>query len=187
MSILVEHPTNLTWDEFLALPYETRNASLIDGAVVVNSPNARHEWIISNLQLLFRFWIRAGADRGRICTQQPVKITDRRGYQPDFAWYRSYVIEDGMPSFPDPPNLIIEVLSRSTRRHDLVRKRRDYEQIGIGEVWFVEQDTPRLGVLTCQRIDDGAFVDREVKPGDRLTSPLLEGFSIDVADLYRLD
>jgi len=187
VSSLVEHPSNLTWDEFLALPYETRNASLIDGEVVVNSPNARHEWIISNLQLMFRSWIRAGSNRGGVCTQQPVRITDRRGYQPDFAWYRSYVIEDGMPSFPDLPDLIIEILSRSTRRHDMVRKRHDYEQIGIGEVWFVEQDAKRLGVLACQRVDGGTFVERELPPGDQLTSPLLADFSIDVAELYRVD
>lgn len=186
MSILVEHPTNLTWDEFLALPYETRNASLIDGEVVVSSPNARHEWIVHNLHLTLGTWARAAPGRGGVCTQQPVKITDRRGHQPDFAWYRSYVVEDGMPSFPGLPDLIVEVLSRSTRRHDLVRKRRDYEQIGIGEVWFIEQDTMRLGVLACQR-DRGAFVDRELEPGDQLTSPLLDGFSVDVVGLYRLD
>lgn len=184
---MVEHPTNLTWDEFLALPYETRNASLIDGEVVVNPPDARHEWIVRNLILVFTDWTRAAPGRGRTCTQQPVKINDRRGYQPDFAWYLTYVVEDGMPSVPDQPNLIVEVLSPSTRQFDLLRKRRDYEQIGIGEVWFVEQDPRRLGIIACQRVDGGAFIDRELKPGDHLTSPLLEGFSVDVAELFRLD
>lgn len=115
-----------------------------------------------------------------------MKVHDRRGYQPDFAWYRSFVLVDGMPATTGLPDLIVEVLSRSTRRHDLVRKRADYQSIGIAEVWFAEQDAHRLGVLTCRRSGGGPFVDTELKPGDRLTSPLLEGFDVDVADLYRL-
>lgn len=189
MSALVEHPTNLTWDEFLALPYETRNASLVDGEVVVNSPNAQHEWIVRNLQLVFAEWTRAAAGRGRTSTQQPVKVNDRRGYQPDFAWYppEELTFNNGRRWHTGLPTLIVEVLSPSTRRFDLLRKRRDYEHIGVGEVWFVEQDPEDIAVVACQRVDGGAFVDRELKPGDRLTSPLLEGFSIDVGELFRAD
>ena len=189
MSALVEHPTNLTWDEFLALPYETRNASLIDGEVVVNSPNAQHERVVRNLLLVFAAWTRAAPGRGQASTQQPVKITDRRGYQPDFAWYPQdrFITERDTWRFAGVPGLIVEVSSPSTRAYDLVRKRDDYEQIGVDEVWFIEQDPSRYKVLACQRIDGGAFTSRELKPGDQLTSPLLDGFSVDVAELFRGD
>ena len=69
----------------------------------------------------------------------------------------------------------------------MLRKRRDYEQIGVGEVWFVEQDPGDIAVIACQRVDGSAFVDRELRPGEQLTSPVLEGFSIDVAELFRAD
>jgi Uma2 family endonuclease len=39
---------------------------------------------------------------------------------------------------------VIEVASPSTRRHDLVRKRRVYEQAGVAEYWFVDLDALRL-------------------------------------------
>ncbi|HEY8543669.1 MAG TPA: Uma2 family endonuclease [Acidimicrobiales bacterium] len=181
--------TDLTWDEFLALPFETRNASLIDGEVVVSSPNSRHEWIVANLILLFRLWVREAPGRGTISTQQPVKVTDRRGYLPDFAWHppERCRMEHGLPAVTGLPGLIVEVLSPSTRTFDLVRKRCDYEQLGVGEVWFLEQDAAALGVVVCQRVDGGGFVDRELRPGDTLTSPLLDGFTVDVAELYRPD
>lgn len=51
MEPVIEHP--LTWDEFLALPYETQNASLIDGEVVVNPPNRQRERVVRRLSLLF--------------------------------------------------------------------------------------------------------------------------------------
>ena len=129
MSTLADYPSfpsNLTWDEFLALPHELRNASLIDGEVVVNPPDAPHELVVRNLQLIFTEWIRAGTDRGDVSTQQPVKINDRRGYQPDFAWYPAEVSappDEALPWFSGLPGLIVQVYSPSTRRFDRMRKR----------------------------------------------------------------
>lgn len=183
-------PKDLTWDEFLALPYELRNASLVDGEVVVNRPNAQHEWIVRNLILVFADWTRAAPDRGQVSTQQAVKINDRRGYQPDFAWYPQELCapKGEKRKFSGLPGLVVEVLSPSTRAYDLVRKRRDYEAIGIGEVWFVEQDVDRYGIVACQRQDaDAGFGDTEFKVGDRLASRLLDGFDLDVADVFRDD
>lgn len=184
---MAEFPPNLTWDEFLSLPQETRNAGLIDGEVVVNPPNTQHEWILSNLHLVFRAWMHGGPNRGVISTQQPVKVHERSGYQPDFLWYEHehHVPVGGGRTHLDPPSLVVEVLSPSTRRYDLVRKRDDYETVGIPEAWFVSQDPDDYWVLQCQRErPDGPFVDRKRRPGDVLTSPLLPGFEVEVAKLF---
>ena len=191
MSTLAEYPSfpsNLTWDEFLALPHELRNASLIDGEVVVNPPNEQHEFVVQNLILVFREWIRSGHDRGQVSTQQPVRINPRRGYQPDFAWYpQDRCAPAGQPRAHRGrlPGLVVEVLSPSTRKRDLLRKRRDYESIGVNEVWFVEQ-TPWGGpLIACQRRAPGQpFVDIKVDIGGVLTSPLLDGFEVRVGLLY---
>jgi Uma2 family endonuclease len=180
-------PSNLTWDEFLALPYELRNASLIDGEVIVNPPNAQHELIVRNLHLVFVEWMRAGKGRGQISTQQPVKINDRRGYQPDFSWYPHEVCSplDEALSFNGPPGLVVEVLSPSTRTFDMVRKRHDYERIGLGEVWFIDPNPAEQVVLAYQRrMPDEPFMAVEAKPDDHLTSPVLEGFELHVARLF---
>src|SRR5690606_16454063 len=152
----------MTWDEFLALPHEARNAALIDGEVVVNPPNPQHELVVRNLNVVFTAWLRAGAGRGENSTQQPVKINDHRGYQPDFMWYPPERCSppDEPLAFSGPPALVVEVLSPSTRSFDLIRKRGDYEHAGIGEVWFVDPRDQR--VLVCQRAEDGGcFADRE--------------------------
>lgn len=178
-------PSELTWDEFLALPFELRNAALIDGEVVVNPPNAQHELVVQNLVIVFREWMREEPGRGEVSTQQPVKINDRRGYQPDFAWYppERCAPPDEPASFSGPPELVVEILSPSTRSFDFVRKRVDYEKIGIGELWLVDGDART--VLRCQRNEPGApFTDVELAEGDALTSPLLEGFKVPVAALF---
>ncbi|HEX6421486.1 MAG TPA: Uma2 family endonuclease [Acidimicrobiales bacterium] len=186
MSSVAAHHSGITWDEFLALPHETRNAALVDGEVVVNPPNPQHELVVQNLVIAFRAWLRQAPGRGDVSTQQPVKINDRRGYQPDFMWYPpERCAPPGEPaSFNGPPSLVVEVLSPSTRSFDLIRKRGDYERVGIGEVWFVDPRDER--VLVCQRPEvGGCFTDRELGPGDTLASPLLDGFAVEVGELFR--
>jgi Uma2 family endonuclease len=178
-------PSDLTWDEFLALPFELRNVALIDGEVVVNPPNAQHELVVQNLAIVFRTWLREKPGRGDVSTQQPVKVDDRRGYQPDFAWYPpEHSAPPGEPrSFSGPPSLVVEILSPSTRSIDVLRKRVDYERIGIGELWLIDVDTHM--VLACQRTEPGApFFELELWEGGTLTSPLLEGFESSVAALF---
>lgn len=183
---MAAHPPNLTWDEFLALPYELRNVALIDGEVVMNPPTAQHELIVQNLILAFRQWTARAPGRGEVSTQQPVKITDRRGYQPDVSWFPPEVCAPpGAPAaFSGPPVVVVEVLSPSTRAYDLVRKRADYQAIGIGEVWLVDGD--RMCVQVCRRpAPDARFDEHELGPDDELASPLLPGFGVAVRALYR--
>jgi Uma2 family endonuclease len=171
-------PSNLSWDEFLALPQETRNAALIDGEVVVNPPNAQHQRIVRNLEKFFGQWMEAAPGRGEVSTQQPVKVNDRRGYQPDFAWYPEDQCSapDEPAAFDGLPALIVEVLSPSTRSFDLLRKRTDYERLGIRELWFVD---PVLRTVLIYRYADP---DTAIELGldEKVTSPLLDGIALAV-------
>lgn len=178
--------TGLTWDEFLALPYETRNASLINGEVVVNSPNAQHESILRQLILALGAWRDDDARRGEMITQQPVKATDNRGYQPDLAWYppEQCSAPDEPLTVSGYPALIVEVLSPSTRSFDLLRKRADYERLGIAEVWFVDPEAREVLALRLGPDGTRPYRDTDLNEKDVLTSPLLEGFSVAVADLF---
>lgn len=184
---MTDFPPNLTWDEFLSLPQETRNASLVDGEVVVNPPNAPHEVVVRNLHRVFMDWIVAGEDRGDVSTQQAVKINDRRGYQPDFLWYpQEHCSPANEPAaFSGPPSLLVEVLSPSTRRYDQVRKRNDYESIGIPEVWFIDHEVGHRSALVCHRPDPAdPYVDKLLGDDDVVTSAVLEGFAVPVVDLF---
>jgi len=78
----------------------------------------------------------------------------------------------------DDVDLVVEVSSPSTIRHDLVRKRRVFEQFGVPEFWFVNLDAERIEIyrLVGESFADPVFVMR----GERLTSPLLPGFELNV-------
>jgi Uma2 family endonuclease len=181
-----EHLVDLTWDEFLALPFETRNAALIDGKVHVNSPSAMHELVVENLMSALRAYSRVEPSRGEPSTQQPVRITDRRGYQPDVMWYPGVQCAPAgePPSFTGLPGIVAEVFSPSTRRFDAIRKRRDYEDVGIGEVWFCDPVETAVLVLRRSAADAGYDVTLELDADANLTSPLLPSFEVRVGSLF---
>jgi Uma2 family endonuclease len=75
---------------------------------------------------------------------------------PDVAGWR----RDRMPELPvdEPlrvvPDWVCEILSKSTRRHDLLIKMPYYARVGIAYAWVVDLDAR---VLTAHRLESGAW------------------------------
>ncbi len=80
------------------------------------------------------------------------------------------------------PDLLIEVLSPSNRKRDQTLKRARYEALGVTEYWLVDPDAKHISVL---RREAGQFAGAGVfGEGATVTSPLLPGLSIAVADVF---
>ena len=76
---------------------------------------------------------------------------------PDLAGWR----RERMPDYPDSayvtlaPDWVCEVLSASTRRHDLHGKRPIYAREGVGHLWLVD---PTDRTLEAFELRDGEWV-----------------------------
>jgi len=80
------------------------------------------------------------------------------------------------------PDIAIEVLS-SDRNRDLVRKRQLYAAGGVQEYWIFD---PRNDTATLLELQNGEYVDRAtLTADDTLTTPLLPGLAIPLADVFR--
>ena len=92
----------------------------------------------------------------------------------------SAVVTDRMVE--GPPDIVMEVLS-SDRRRDLVRKRQLYAEAGVLEYWIFD---PRADTATLLELRDGEYVERAVlTDAEVLTTPLLPGLAIPLADVFR--
>lgn len=183
-------PSGLTWEEFLPLldQDEYKNAELIDGQVIVNTPNWMHQRIVKNLLFAIELWTRAERGRGEVTLAPRVRITHNRGYLPDVAWYREdRCVLSGRENVPEgPPDLAVEVLSPSTRSFDLVRKRADYARVGVGELWLIDPDGPAAFVVRrpSEAVTPTDFVlAADLDADGELASPQLPGLAIRVGDL----
>ena len=79
------------------------------------------------------------------------------------------------------PGIVIEILS-TDRNRDLVRKRQLYAEAGVREYWIFD---PINDAVLPLELQGGEYVERPaLTAGDTLTTPLLPGLSIPLADIF---
>jgi Uma2 family endonuclease len=81
-----------------------------------------------------------------------------------------------------PPDLVVEILSDSTRERDLKTKRRIYADSGVREYWIVDGDAETIEPqIWCEigYISSGIY-DR----GMRLSSPLLPNLKLPLSKIF---
>jgi Uma2 family endonuclease len=178
--------TRITAHEYLAIGEDPwgRRDQLIDGEIVVNQPNPWHQLTVTAVLFALGMWQKEGTDRGVVSLPLDIKIDEFNVYGPDVLWYaegRAPAITAPRP-YP-PPDLVVEVRSPSTWRHDIGRKKSGYEAAGVRELWLVDFTS----VLVFRRSDPKRpdfDVTLELTQGETLASPLLPGFALPLAGLY---
>src|SRR4051795_302076 len=151
---------------------------LIDGEVVVVPPTGG-DASLARTEALGHIgaWQRRHGTGGRLLLGVLVRVGDAF-LAPDVAWWAAGREPPIGPGAIDTvPDLVIEVLSPSTRAKDLGPKRRAYLQGGVRELWLVD---PAARSVTVVRQSG----DSRLGEGSELTSPLLPGLAIAVGDLF---
>jgi Uma2 family endonuclease len=81
-----------------------------------------------------------------------------------------------------PLDLIVEIVSPSSRGIDRVRKSALYATHGVSEYWIVDPDGESI---LAQELQDGAY--REIRTDDGLIrSRVLEGLVIDPTEIFAM-
>ena len=106
-----------------------------------------------------------------------VFVNEENVFQPDILFvaeaHASRIHAEGVHGAPD---LVVEVLSPSTRGLDLVKKRIRYAAAGVVEAWYVDLEAELVLVYRLQ--ENAAEPVRTVGRGSSLSSALLPGFEI---------
>ena len=181
--------TRLTIAEFLDLPdtEEKQKMELDDGELyIMPRPRPLHQFLIYWLGWHIANYIESFAEPPAEVYPDVVVIMSReprRVLVPDLA-----IILAGQPYrtvggyFEGVPNIVMEVLS-TDRNRDLVRKRQLYAEAGVREYWIVD---PRADTVILLELRDGEYAERAVLTvSDTLTTPLLLGLAIPLADVFR--
>jgi Uma2 family endonuclease len=188
--VLVAHRHHaVTAEEFFAMADRLpRHAQLIAGEVVVNSPTFGHQHIAGRLYSRLLAWTDEQPGRGVAGFSVDAQLDTYNVYCPDVWWCGP----ERAPSIRDKrlaglPDLAVEVLSPSNRKHDLVTKRHHYERLGLPELWIIDPhdlDAVTARLLRRSTPGGGAFdVVERVESGGVLRSPQLDGFAVGLGEL----
>ena len=183
--------TKLTYEDFVLFPDDGKRHELIDGEhFVTPSPNRRHQTAVSNLTAILVPAVRAQG-LGRVFVAPfDVVLTRHDVVAPDLLFVsaaRSAVLTDA--NVQGAPDLVVEVLSPSSRRQDEVLKRDLYERGGVAEYWIVDPEAETVKVF--RRAEREAGSSRFARPllltlheGDALATPLLPGVEVPLAAVF---
>ncbi|HEY0513442.1 MAG TPA: Uma2 family endonuclease [Thermoanaerobaculia bacterium] len=158
---------------------------LVDGRIVPLPPTRpEHGEIELDLGSELRAWARSSG-RGRVFGGE-VGLYIRRN--PDtiraadliYVSHERYARWKTSTYFDIAPELVVEVLSPTDRRSDVMAKINDYFSIGVDRVWVVDSKLP------CILAHRSMTEVRQFKVGDVLSDEeLLPGFRLAVADLFK--
>jgi Uma2 family endonuclease len=166
-----------TYDEKTGHRYE-----IIDGDVVMSPPPIPFHQALTN-ELVTRFNAVVRPRRlGRVYPA-PVEVRLARTARPmpDLVYVsREHREIVGDKVIEGPPDLVVEILSPSTRGNDLGRKRELYARYGIREYWIVDPKERDIIVLVLQ---NGRYVQRPNEEGVA-RSVVLPELTINVAEFF---
>jgi Uma2 family endonuclease len=175
-----------TYEDFLHFPDDGKRHEIIDGEhYVTPSPNTKHQHILGHLYFALVAYLRNRRVGEVFVAPFDVVFSDRDIVEPDLLYIsreRSSILTD--QHVRGAPDLVVEVLSPSTRSLDETKKRDLYESFGVHEYWVVD---PELDTIRIDRRVEGAFVrsaELAAEKDDELTTPLLPGFSVRLAEVF---
>jgi Uma2 family endonuclease len=175
-----------TWEDFIALE-EDDLRELIDGELVeVEVPTFDHERIVALLVMLIGTWARERSAGIVIASGYKVRITNKRGVMPDVQFFRTgNVPPESMNAglSEGRPDLAIEILSKSSRGYDRIKKLNWYASIGVPEYWVVDPRERSLERMILR--EDGYLITDALGKGGVLRPDTLEGLVIEIELLWR--
>ena len=175
--------SKLTYADYAKTPEDER-WELIAGELIMSpSPKRAHQRNQIKLGSRMSFFAEE-KDLGEVYSDFDVVLSDTDTVRPDLIFIAKdrlhIVTEDNVQGAPD---LVVEIRSPSTARYDWTTKRELYARHGVKEYWLVDPEGATVAVLL---LDGGELkVAGVYGEKDTLTSEVISGFSVALADVFR--
>ncbi len=178
-----EPKTKLTYDDYAKTPDDER-WELIDGVLIeMPSPTVPHQRVSRKVGTRLDIFVDASSLGEIFYAPIDVVLSDTVVVQPDLVFVsneRADIITHA--NIQGAPDLVVEIRSPSTAGLDEVTKRELYERYGVKEYWMANPEAQTVTVLLLG--ENGYEVAGIYAKSDTLTSPTLEGFSIDLNEIF---
>jgi len=175
-----------TYEDFLLFPEDGKRHELLDGDhFVTPAPSTRHQRISKRLLTAIENFLRHNPLGEVLAAPCDVVLSNVDVVEPDLLYVsssRNTIITER--NIQGPPDLVVEILSDNTRKTDEVIKRKLYERFGITEYWIVD---PVLDSIKIYRKTENGYAPAQTLTQEdttHLTTPLLPGLQVPLADLF---
>jgi len=163
---------------------ENDKAEFINGEVVLHSPvMLRHSQASFNLATLLKAYVSKN-ELGFVGHEKIMISLSRNDYEPDICFFKNNKAKHFKADqhlFP-APDLVVEVLSKSTEKTDRGIKFKDYEAHKIEEYWIVD---PKQQTLEQFQLNSNQEYELIVKSNNgSVYSSAIQGFYFEIAAVF---
>jgi Uma2 family endonuclease len=179
----------LTYDDLCRMPDDGQRYEIIAGELIVSpSPARAHQWFSINLIETLVGYVRQHR-LGRVFhASVDVRLSPHDIVQPDLLFIRQdrLHIYKARGDVQGAPDLVVEIISPSSRKTDPGAKLDLYARSGIREYWLADPMKRRFQQFVLEGLEgleQGRYEERALVDG-RLHSAVIDGLAFDPAALF---
>lgn len=175
-----------TYEDYLRLPDDNHRYEIISGVLyMASAPSFHHQYVVSELFGELRNFVKSNLLGIVLTAPLDVRLPNQSGIiQPDILFIRAENIPaENFQAFLGVPDLVVEVLSPSTRRYDTATKLNAYEQAGVREYWLIDPIAHHAVVYALPENGREYINAGEYTAEHTLTSPLLKNFTLPIRNI----
>ena len=172
-----------TYEDLLAFPEDNIRREIITGELIVSpSPTPNHQKVSMNLSFIVRNYLESNQIGELFASPIDVRINEEDVVAPDLLFIsneRMEIVRE--KTIVGGPDLVIEILSPSTKRYDLVQKQVLYRRAGVQEYWIVDIDKRELRI---SELRNDTYVPVPLRKGIHI-SKLLKGLELNPERIFK--
>lgn len=173
----------LTYDDLLAMPDDLKRYEIINGVLFVSpAPNVAHQIVAVNLSDMVSAYVRHHRLGRCLFAPVDVRLSPHDVVEPDLLFLSQDQFDryKGGGMIDEPPALVVEIISPSSRRTDTVDKAALYARADVPEYWLVDSETRTFRMLVLR---EGIYHDAGPVEG-AFHSTVIDGLVIDPRTLF---
>ncbi len=185
LELMIRAEIRFTADDYRTLPETGPRYQLIDGELIHMSPapSFDHQRIVLELAIKLAQYVRENRLGELAVSPIDVYLSDHDVIQPDILFVSEAREKRSSPDgVHGAPDLIVEVLSPTTRDLDLGAKKVLYARHGVTEYWVVDLDDQTISVYDFD--EDTTNPKLRLERDATLTSDVLPGFALLLEELF---
>jgi Uma2 family endonuclease len=177
----------ITYREFRQMEFnDDAWYELINGELVrKQSPTVKHQRIHRNIHRQLDAYALKTQSGEVLYAPLDVVLDDLNTYHPDLFFIkkeRTFIIDNDEEVVIGAPDLVIEILSKSTAGDDRGAKKDNYEKYGVREYWLVDPRNKAIEIY-AQTEERYKLVSYVAETGI-IKSTILEGFELDLEQVF---
>lgn len=179
----------LTYREFKEMEFDDNDTSwyeIINGELVrKQAPTTDHQSIAFETVLKLGNFVKSNRSGKVLFAPLDVVFEDENMFHPDILFIkkeRLFIVDEKEKVVMGAPDLVVEILSKSTAVDDKGDKKDVYERFGVREYWLVDPVKKSFEIYSL--INDRFKLTSYLEGDGILKSNLLEGFEMDIEQLF---